>query len=79
MTRSTNSSISCRFCSKVALAKPVWMLVPDPADFRWMEDREDTPWYPTMRLFRQQTLGDWSVPFARMAEELAKLVESRNV
>jgi Flp pilus assembly protein TadD len=43
-----------------ALGKPVWVMLPEPADFRWLRDREDTPWYPTMRLFRQQVSGDWS-------------------
>ena len=41
------------------LAKPVWMLLPDPADWRWQENRDDNAWYPTMRLFRQRGHGDW--------------------
>jgi FkbM family methyltransferase len=43
-----------------ALAKPVWVMLPAGPDFRWMTERLDSPWYPTMRLFRQQRLGDWS-------------------
>jgi ADP-heptose:LPS heptosyltransferase len=44
-----------------ALARPVWLLLPASAtDFRWMRDRHDSPWYPTMRLFRQPRLGDWA-------------------
>jgi hypothetical protein len=43
-----------------ALGVPVWVLLPAKADWRWMENRSDSPWYPTMRLFRQKTPGDWS-------------------
>ncbi len=42
-----------------ALAKPVWLLLPFDADWRWLLERNDTPWYPTMRLFRQPVPGDW--------------------
>jgi hypothetical protein len=42
-----------------ALAVPVWTLLPEPADWRWMIGRDDSPWYPTMRLFRQRRTGDW--------------------
>jgi hypothetical protein len=42
-----------------ALAVPVWTLLTHEADWRWMEHRADTPWYPTMRLFRQPSAGDW--------------------
>ena len=43
-----------------ALGRTVWTLIPWVPDWRWMTDRADSPWYPTMRLFRQQSLGDWS-------------------
>jgi hypothetical protein len=42
-----------------ALGKPVWVLLSFAADWRWLLDRDDSPWYPTMRLFRQKTPGDW--------------------
>jgi tetratricopeptide (TPR) repeat protein len=42
-----------------ALAKPVWVMLPAGADFRWLTERNDSPWYPTMRLFRQRRLGEW--------------------
>jgi tetratricopeptide (TPR) repeat protein len=42
-----------------ALARPVWLALPRPADWRWMRDRDDSPWYPTMRLFRQSSPGAW--------------------
>lgn len=43
-----------------ALGKPVWVLLPANSDWRWLQHRSDSPWYPTARLFRQQTLGDWA-------------------
>ena len=55
-----------------ALAVPVWVALAASADFRWMLDREDSPWYPTMRLFRQSPTGGWQPVFARMAEALGK-------
>jgi hypothetical protein len=53
-----------------ALAKPVWTLIPYVPDFRWMLEREDSPWYPTMRLFRQTNRTDWNEPLARMTAAL---------
>ena len=57
-----------------ALGKPVWALIPTPADWRWLEEREDSPWYPTMRLFRQRSVGDWDDVIARTKEALEDLV-----
>jgi len=53
-----------------ALGKPVWTLLAKVADWRWLRDRDDTPWYPTMRLFRQEQDGDWDGVFERVAEAL---------
>jgi hypothetical protein len=53
-----------------ALGVPTWTLLPASADWRWMDDREDTPWYPTMRLFRQTRPGDWESVMARVGKEL---------
>jgi ADP-heptose:LPS heptosyltransferase len=53
-----------------AMGKPVWTLLPYLSDWRWMVDREDTPWYPTMRLFRQTRQGEWGAVFERVAREL---------
>jgi tetratricopeptide (TPR) repeat protein len=53
-----------------ALAKPTWILLPWTPTWRWMVDREDSPWYPTARLFRQSRLGDWDGVVARVREEL---------
>ena len=58
-----------------ALGVPVWTLLPTPADWRWMEERDDTPWYPTMRLFRQGEPGCWEDVIARVAGQLARAVE----
>src|SRR5690606_23966538 len=46
-----------------ALGAPVWLLLSAAAGWRWQRDREDCHWYPTMRLFRQRTLGDWTEVF----------------
>jgi Tfp pilus assembly protein PilF len=53
-----------------ALGRPVWLALPHESDWRWLEGREDSPWYPTMRLFRQPTPGDWAAVFAAMAAAL---------
>jgi tetratricopeptide (TPR) repeat protein len=53
-----------------AMGKPVWILLPFSPDWRWLLDREDSPWYPTARLLRQPAIGDWSSVIARVREEL---------
>lgn len=53
-----------------ALGKPVWVLMPFTQDWRWLLDREDSPWYPSARLFRQPRVGDWESPIARVQAEL---------
>lgn len=53
-----------------ALGKPVWLLLQHSPDWRWFLNRSDTPWYPTMRLFRQTKRNSWKEPIARIAEEL---------
>ena len=60
-----------------ALGVPVWVALSKVPDWRWLLDREDSPWYPTMRLFRQTRAGDWGEVFVRMARELATLVRER--
>ena len=54
-----------------ALGKPVWVLLPLMPDWRWMIGRDDSPWYPTARLFRQEARGDWGGVIAPVATELA--------
>ena len=53
-----------------ALGRNTWVLVPFDGDWRWLVDREDSPWYPTVRVFRQKSRGDWDGVFKRVAEEL---------
>ena len=57
-----------------AMSKPVWILLQKSPDWRWLLDREDSPWYPTARLFRQSTLGNWQDVVARVEGELRELV-----
>jgi hypothetical protein len=56
-----------------ALGKPVWILLPHVPDWRWLMDRDDSP-YPTARLFRQDAPGDWSAVISRAAGGLQTLV-----
>ncbi|MBB3262919.1 tetratricopeptide (TPR) repeat protein [Azospirillum sp. OGB3] len=58
-----------------ALGVPVWVVLPHPPDWRWLMEREDSPWYPTARLFRQTRSGDWSGPAAAVARALRRLVD----
>ena len=57
-----------------ALGQRHWLAMSLDSEWRWMLDRSDSPWYPTVRLFRQRQLGDWDQVFRDMAVELAKLV-----
>jgi hypothetical protein len=59
------------------LGVPVWVALPLVADWRWLLEREDSPWYPTMRLFRQEKAGDWAGVFRRMAEALRARLEAQ--
>lgn len=56
-----------------ALARPTWVLLPFSADWRWMRDRTDSPWYPTLRLFRQPKPGDWDSVVADVVRTLDAL------
>ncbi|GLR88236.1 tetratricopeptide repeat protein [Bradyrhizobium iriomotense] len=60
-----------------ALGHPVWMLLPYALDWRWLRDREDSPWYPTTRLFRQRRPREWDDPLMRMSAALAVLAAKR--
>ena len=56
-----------------ALGKPVWVLLPYPGDWRWMLDRDDSPWYPSAQIFRQGRLGEWGEVIDRVADRLRSL------
>jgi Flp pilus assembly protein TadD len=55
-----------------AMGKPAWVLLATEQDWRWLLNRNDTPWYPTLRLFRQRTPGDWAEVIGRVAGALAE-------
>src|SRR5262249_52712126 len=60
-----------------ALGKPVWVLLSFNPDWRWLLGREDSPWYPTARLFRQSVRDDWNGVVARVGAELGRLTALR--
>jgi tetratricopeptide (TPR) repeat protein len=62
-----------------AMGKPTWLLLPFVPDWRWLRDREDTPWYPSMRLFRQTKIGDWPDVIQRAAGALADLAARKPI
>lgn len=59
-----------------ALGRPVFVALPHVSDWRWLRDREDTPWYPTAKLFRQSKAGDWPGVFARIADAVRAAMKS---
>jgi len=61
------------------LGVPVWLALAAAPEWRWMRERTDSPWYPSMRLFRQTALGDWSGVFADMKKELEQLALRRSL
>jgi len=60
-----------------ALGRPAWVALKHVPDWRWMLDREDSPWYPTLRLFRQRQAGNWHQVFDRMYHELSTQMAGR--
>jgi ADP-heptose:LPS heptosyltransferase len=60
-----------------ALGKPVWILLTHVPDWRWLLDRDDSPWYPTARLFRQSEAREWDSVITRVGDELLKFIGSR--
>jgi tetratricopeptide (TPR) repeat protein len=62
-----------------ALGVQVWLAVGFAPEWRWLQDRTDSPWYPTMRLFRQTKIGDWTTVFAEMADELVRQATANTI
>jgi ADP-heptose:LPS heptosyltransferase len=60
-----------------ALAQPVWTLLAFEPDWRWLLNRSDSPWYPTMRLFRQPAIGDWATVMDQVASALRQALAER--
>lgn len=60
-----------------AMGKPVWLLSRSDSCWRWLGDRADSPWYPTMRIYRQRKQGDWAEVLARVAADLERHVQAR--
>jgi hypothetical protein len=60
-----------------ALAVPVWVALSWLSDWRWLREREDSPWYPSMRLFRQKEPGNWAEVFERIAAQVEKLQDRK--
>src|SRR5439155_10085984 len=60
-----------------AMAKPIFTMLGSDPCWRWMLDRNDSPWYPTMRVFRQKQRGDWSGAFGEAAQALREFVSTR--
>ncbi len=56
-----------------ALGRPTWILLPFVPDWRWMLERDDSPWYPTAKLYRQRSTGDWAEVFERVAADLRRM------
>jgi hypothetical protein len=61
-----------------ALGRPAWVMLPFVPDWRWLMHRSDSPWYPSLRLFRQPARGDWAAVVRQMADELRLLCAARN-
>jgi hypothetical protein len=65
------------FGETAALGRPTWILLPYDPDYRWLLDRDDSPWYPTARLFRQTEARDYATVLERVCSELATLISDR--
>ncbi|MBF0123741.1 MAG: tetratricopeptide repeat protein [Magnetococcales bacterium] len=60
-----------------AIGFPTWVLLPAMTDYRWLREREDSPWYPSLRLFRQRTMGDWDEVIGRVVVALRQAVTAK--
>lgn len=62
-----------------ALNTPAWVLAPKPADWRWMQEGELTPWYESIRLFRQQEAGNWVTPMEAIYDALREVLQGNGL
>ena len=62
-----------------ALNRPVWLLLSAACDCRWYDCRHCTPWYGSMRLYRQEVLGDWTQPMEDVIADIARLRQNRDI
>lgn len=62
-----------------AMAKPIWVLLPYASEWRWLDARSDSPWYPTITLFRQERPHDWDEVFARVLDSLCALARDKDL
>jgi ADP-heptose:LPS heptosyltransferase len=60
-----------------ALGRPTWVILKYVPDWRWFLDRSDSPWYPTLKLFRQNSYDSWSNVFGEVEMQLSELIESK--
>lgn len=61
-----------------AMGVPTWILLPFPADWRWMLNRSDSPWYPSVRLFRQPSAEDWQTPLQEIVKAIQEILQSKS-
>lgn len=61
-----------------ALGKPTWLLLPYRPDWRWLLDRDDSPWYPSAKLYRQEIIGGWNGVLEKVKSDLVKIVNLKN-
>ena len=59
-----------------AIGKPCWVVIPYTPDWRWLMQREDSPWYPSLRLFRQERFGDWPGVFECLSQALEDMTRA---
>jgi len=60
------------------MGKPTWVLLPHLPDWRWLLGRSDSPWYPSMRLYRQEEMGAWAPVLQRVAQDLSQELHSNS-
>ncbi len=60
-----------------AIGRPTWVALKQTPDWRWMLDRPDSPWYPTMTLYRQKSRGDWVDVFGTIERDLRSLLQQK--